>query len=266
MPWCTSHRCRCSSAIPMAPINELTTEQSHGRLPGGPPPQRLAHAAARALSVWSIPSSRTSPARRGSTHSRAFPDGWERPAAHTVRFWHAPFVSLSILFIAAALLGSQVLRTRRPSARRSRPPALLVALLVVGRRLLVRHPEGGCRGPGGVDAIWSPLWILVAIVVFDRVEERPRFLWLFIGALFLHNLLGHAPHAQHLRGLSRSEGLLARCPCPFGRRHPHSRRSMSPRYLAYQSAGRVISLSRVDTLADMESTTNSHSRRLEMST
>ena len=27
-------------------------------------------------------------------------------------------------------------------------------------------------------------------MVFDRVEERPRFLWLFIGALFLHNLLG----------------------------------------------------------------------------
>ena len=90
-------------------------------------------------------------------------------------------------------------------------------------------------------------------MVFGRVEERPRFIWLFIGALFLHNLLGGillmhdastdfgARKASWLVAHARSDDVILTA---VG--------SVFPRYLAYQSAGRVMSLSRVDTLADME--------------
>jgi hypothetical protein len=176
-------------------------------------------------------------------------------AAHTSPLLGmAPFVSLSILFIAAALLGFQVLRTRRPSSRRSRPPALLVALLVgwvVAYWFAVLRADAAA--PEAWTLVWIPLWILVAIVVFDRVEERPRFIGLFIGALFLHNLLGGIllmhnastdfsdRKASWLVAHARSDDVILTA---VG--------SVFPRYLAYQSAGRVISLSRVDTLADME--------------
>ena len=66
----------------------------------------------------------------------------------------APFVTLSILFIAAALLGSQVLRTRRPSARRSRPPALLVGWVVAYWFAVLR---ADAAAPEAWTLVWIPL-------------------------------------------------------------------------------------------------------------
>jgi hypothetical protein len=172
-------------------------------------------------------------------------------AAHTSPFLGTvPFATLSILFLAAALLGSQVLRTRRPSPRRSRLLALLVGWIVAYWFAVLR---ADAAAPEAWTLVWIPLWILVAIMVFGRVEERPRFIWLFIGALFLHNLLGGIVlmhnvstdfsdrKASWLVAHARSDDVILTA---VG--------SVFPRYLAYQSAGRVIPLSRVDTLADME--------------
>jgi hypothetical protein len=172
-------------------------------------------------------------------------------AAHTSPFLGvAPFVTLSILFIASALLGSQLLRTRRPSARRSGLPALLVAWIVAYWFAVLRVDAAA---PEAWTLVWIPIWILVAMTVFDRVEKRPRFIWLFIGALFLHNLLGgiFLMHNASTDFSDRKASWLV----------AHARPddviltaagSVFPRYLAYQSPGRVISLSRVDTLAEME--------------
>lgn len=173
-------------------------------------------------------------------------------AAHTSPWLgFVPFATLASLFVAFALLGFVLLRNPRRSAPRPRLLALLVTWIVAYWLVVLRVEP---IAPEAWTLLLIPIWIVVATTVFDRVDKvRPGLVWLFVGALFLHNLLGgmllmhgvstdfNARKAAWLVANARPEDVILT-----------AAGSVFPRYLAYQSHARVISLYGAYTSSDVE--------------
>jgi hypothetical protein len=110
-------------------------------------------------------------------------------AAHTSP-WMAtiPFATLAILLVSLVLLGVLLLRAPRDPRGRSRLLLLFVAWILGYWLVAIRVDPGA---PEAWTLILIPIWIVVGMAVFDRVGAVPlALIWLFVGALFVHNLLG----------------------------------------------------------------------------
>jgi hypothetical protein len=162
-----------------------------------------------------------------------------------------PFATLALILVSFVIVLFLWARYPQESSDRFRLLVLflfwIIAYWLIALRVNPYAPETW-------TLLLIPIWIILATLIFDRVARlRPGIVWLFIGALFLHNLIGGMllMHDTSTDFNARKAAWLIANAGPNDVILTADGSAFS-RYLAYRSDARVVSLYGAYSAADVE--------------